>query len=330
MVKNSLFQQYTDSANKMVEEEGPIYDKKETHPTVSRTPASCYFFLDSGDRFLTDLTPAVNNVANRAYNNFVIARNENLLQGQFKRIGISEIRFPFAIPNVNARNNVMWLNLNGAGFASITVPEGFYTGATLATALTTAIATAGVTVSFTADGKFSFAYAGVAPIFTLAISPTDPTLPIPQKNVSRSLLDLIGLYFIADGTIQVVDIKATPFLTNVADLKYTDYIDIVSKQLTNYQDSKDMSTQNLTPRSAVINRLYIENENSTNSPTNIWGTYPFVIHRQYTQPKMMKWEGQKSVGQVDISLYDMYGEPLYVPAGAEPPNFQITFLASED
>lgn len=330
MVKNSLFQQYTDSGNKMAEEEGPIYDKKETHPTVSRTPASCYFFLDSGDRFLTDLTPTVNNVPNRAYNNFVISKNENLLQGQFKRIGISEIRFPFAIPNVNARNNVMWVNLNGAGWTSITVTEGFYNGTDLATALTTAIGVAGLTVAYTAGQQFTFTYVGVAPSYSLGISPTDPTLSIPQKNVSRSLLDLIGLYFIADGTIQALDIKATPFRTNVADLKYTDYIDIVSKQLTNYQDSKDMSTQNLTPRSAVINRVFIENENSTNSPSNVWGTYPFVIHRQYTQPKMMKWEGQKSVGQVDISLYDMYGEPLYVPTGAEPPNFQITFLASED
>jgi hypothetical protein len=321
-----------------------LYDKKETETVIARPVSYTYLHIDSGDRFnpnqpFTEQVFTVDN--NKAYNDFVINRQENLLQGQFKRVGVSEVRFPYAIPNVNTRNNTMWVNKNGAGWTPITIPEGFYDGPALATAIDTAINVVGLNVVYsTTQGNFTFDYSGALPSYSLGLAITDPSLPLINKQKTRSLWDLIGLFYVPLGPqITALDIKTDPLITNVARLKYTDYIDIVSENLTNHARSKDNTTQNLIPRSNIICRLYIENEVSTNTPSNVSGTYPFTIYRQFTIPKMMEWANDKSIGQIDIKLYDMYGDPLYIPlialdglilVQAEPPDFQITLLATEN
>jgi hypothetical protein len=317
--------------------------------TVISTPApNSLLVIDSGDRFNPSQTVAVNNANPTAqYNNFVISRNQNLTQGAFTRIGLTEIRFPYTIPNVNDTNNAMWVNIAGTGWNVITVLEGFYTGAELASAIEAEIIAlpggTGITVTYDANGRFSFAEASPPPGQTLSLSPVDLTTaqtPI-TINSKRSLLDLIGMPPV--NFTATADLTTTILYGAVADLKYTDYIDIVSFQLTNNQRVKDVSTQNLIPRNAIITRLFIEDETSQNRladsptiPAVVPGTFPFTIYRQYKNPKMMRWNSVGAVGQIDISLFDMYGNRLYVPTiplGTAPeplPDFQLTFQLSED
>jgi hypothetical protein len=325
----------------------------EAYPmTVVSTPApNALLVIDSGDRFNPNETVSVNNGnPNRQYNNFTISRNQNLIQGAFTRVGLTEIRFPYVIPNVNDTNSSMWVKIAANPWAQITLFEGFFTGSELAAAIETQIQSlpggATIAVAFdTGTGRFSFTDTAPVPGQTLALSPVDlttPQLPI-VINSQRSLLDLLGMppiHFTASANLVSGLIQG-----GVADLKYTDYIDIVSFQLTNNQRVKDTSTQSLIPRNAIITRLFIEDETSQNRladasggiPSLIPGTFPFTIYRQYKNPKMMRWNSVGSVGQIDISLFDMYGNRLYVPVAVlgqtaqEPiPDFQLTFQLSED
>jgi hypothetical protein len=284
--------------------------------------------------------------ANQQYNDFVITKNQNLIQGQFHRVGLTEIRFPWAIPNVNARNNTLYAQVAPNAPVLVTVPEGFYTGTELAAALQgllrTATGSATLTVVYTtASGAFIISDSAATP---LALYPALPPITTANQN-TESLLQIIGMDP-QQMPLVSTNLSTQPLRGATASLLYTDYVDIVSFQLTNNQKVKDMTTQTSVPRNAVICRLFLNNEISTeqygaDAPSDILGTRPFLIHRQFDTPKMIRWENDRSVGQVDIALYDMRGNPLYVPTvpiyfpvpatlPAPLPDYQLTFLASED
>ena len=57
---------------------------------------------------------------------------------------------------------------------------------------------------------------------------------------------------------------------------------------------------------------------------------PFVIHRQFKNTKVMKWNNQNSVDRVDIQLYDDAGRALRLPVdNTTYQDFQITFQSAE-
>ena len=115
-------------------------------------------------------------------------------------------------------------------------------------------------------------------------------------------------------------------------MTYTDYIDITSDVLTQYQELTDTSTDSTNPNH-IICRLYIANETSTastdasGSPV-LPGTIYTMIHRQFVNPKVIRWNGQNSIDRIDIRLYDDQGRPLYLlPNSAN--DFQMSFRAVE-
>ena len=119
-----------------------------------------------------------------------------------------------------------------------------------------------------------------------------------------------------------------------ASMVYTQYIDICSDVLTQYQNLPDASTG--TPNlQHVICRLYVSNETSTTNADASGnplfpGMVPFVIHRQFKNPKVMKWNNQNSVDRIDIQLFDDAGRSLRIPVdGTTYQDFQITFQSAE-
>lgn len=363
---------------------------EKTPVLIARQPATALFCIDSGDRFRPENYTFSGNAQQRQqqyqtlqqqnkvnqYNDFTIAKNQNLIQGGFTRIGVNEIRFPWAIPNINGRNNKVWCQFNNSTLtSSITMDEGFYTGPQLAVevenklnSLSSISGTSSIFTSYLPDGVFQINCAD--PNIALTLYPTNPNNINNQTAFQNSLLTPMGMRpneMIASSA----DLGADAIVGGVAPLTYTDYVDIVSYQLTNKQRAKDMTTQSDIPRSAIISRLYLNNEASTDKfgdtisfytstlddpgvyqtsnavSTNPPGTQPFLIYRQYQNPKMIRWENDSSVGVVDIALYDMYGQPLYLPdygyapaftsstnilyrAPVPLPDFNISFLCSED
>jgi len=273
------------------------------------------------------------------YNDFVVSKNQNLLQGQFARLTLSEYRFPWVLPNITPRNNTFYADVNNSGTPTfITIQPGFYTGSALASAVQTALQAipggGGITVVYnTVDQTFTIAdtiATGLSLETTLG-GLTPNWLQVP------SFLKTFGIF---DAEVST-DLSTGAITTGYAPLTYTDYVDICSEQLTALQKVKDQPTTTFVQRQANIQRVFVCDNNSANSPTSVPGTYPFIIYRQNATPKVFRWEADRSVGQIDIQLYDMYGFPAYF-LGTQIPqdptvfqplptfNFQLTFLCSED
>ena len=345
--------------------------------TVSRPPSDALLVLDSEDRSSSSssaggagiLTPQT-----QPYNNFRLQRPQNLLQGGFTRIQLTEVNFPYAVPNiVDGITSFFYVEVPSLGpgpiypFAKISVfdagtGDSFASGVELAEYLTqnlnddAVVGTTAANIVWEVDYR---SYAGTkngngfiiravevgdpdagVPFSLYPIKPaTVGSIPIPQK----SLLQLMGFDPLSNW--DYVTSPASQKVSWYAPLTYTQYIDIVSDKLTYYQSVKDGSTKS-SSSSNIICRLYVSDETSTfpvigqlwNTATesavtyNVWtppGSSPFLIHRQYTDPKTFAWEKNTAIDWIDIKLLDDGGNLLYTPVEGLP-NFQITFKASED
>ena len=124
--------------------------------------------------------------------------------------------------------------------------------------------------------------------------------------------------------------------------RYTDFIDIVSTSLSQAQYIRDSTTSQATPKRDVIARVYVCNNISiyTVDPA---GSRPFVIHRMFPCPKIIKFTVDRSIDTIDLALFDMYGEPLptsqtfpaqvtgtaLLPANCGAADYAITFHVHE-
>jgi hypothetical protein len=124
--------------------------------------------------------------------------------------------------------------------------------------------------------------------------------------------------------------------------RYTDFIDIVSSSLCQAQYIRDSTTSQATPKRDVIARVYVCNNTATYTADPA-GSRPFVIHRMYSNPKNIKFTVDRSIDTIDLSLFDMYGEPLptsqtfpaqitgiaQLPANCGAADYAITFHVHE-
>jgi hypothetical protein len=287
------------------------------------------------------------------------AVGENIIQGQIKKISVSEVLFPYDIPNVQAGFNEFEIYTNAGSTISalltITVPPGFYTGTELAADITALIIAEGAAVP-APDGPLAPAdvptcvYDPISNRFTF-VGPTNPafaqdwvlaspyTYPFNYVGVATPLLgkDLLSIMGFKDanasgqigpgvGGVQVAQGGSAP-------LVFTQYIDICSPQLCKYQFFRDGTTTNLARRLDVVCRLYIEDETSTPAGFDLSGnpilagSRPFVIHRQFKNERIMRWTSDGAIGTMDLQLYDDVGQPLLTSYAPRP--YQITFLAYE-
>lgn len=309
-----------------------------TKKVVSHVGENGNLVISSKDRFGGTFA----NPQSQPYNNFTIQKGFPLQQGQIMNIKLSEVLFPYAIPNVNEYNNKFGISNDLTAFVSveITVPTGFYTGATLVSTInpliSTALSATNVPVlSYDANTNiFTFTASGVNyPVSIFPILNAGVGSPVFSTNApvtSPSILSMMGFNFATQNYAN----PAAVLVGGSASMVYTQYIDICSDVLTQYQNLPDASTG--TPNlQHVICRLYIANETSTASSDVSGnplfpGMVPFVIHRQFKNTKVMKWNNQNSVDRVDIQLYDDAGRALRLPVdNTTYQDFQITFQSAE-
>ena len=340
-------------------------DAQAVETIVARTPAIQYLTLNSKDRFQTSVT---GQAVDQPWNKFRLQRPQNIMNAYATRIGVSEVRFPYYIPNVNSTNNQIWIlafnTLGGGSVYQITVNPGFYSGASLATALNSIIAGSaqygtyiviqGSSVPFAPatspififsttsqmiydptinnlSGSILYAYNPITP--NPAVGATPPTEE--EYNNNPSLCSLMGFaYQQVAGFTPALNL--TPFAGRITTMTYTDYIDIVSDKFNQYAKARDGSSDSAFNRSLIC-RLYLSDE----AGAGLDLTQPFTIYRQFQNPKMVEWNKEASVDWLDIALYDEYGDLLPLPAqvsvpggglisGGSYPDFQITLLATQD
>jgi hypothetical protein len=287
---------------------------------TTRPPTTAVFGVDSDDRYNDYLTRRVKPTYPFTIN---ISKNESLLNGFFTRLAVSEFRMYWTLPNIATwwgNNTLTYYETTTPAFHTITIPNGFYDLQTLVGLIEVLVRADGILTNFIAvanvDGSSSYGTGD---------SQTFYWLPPPTKT--RTLYDMLNLIT----RYPPLTIPQTTAQGGVANLKPTDFIDVVSPQLTYNQDLKDGSTAPIV-RDMLV-RIYLDDDNRqfTRTQTNLFdasgspmghqvpqytpddgitGTSPFMIYRQFPYPKQVKWIPNQPLGNLTFELYDDQGRSI--------------------
>lgn len=284
---------------------------------------------------------------NSTYNNATYnAFNQNLVQGQIHSVSVNEVNFPYDIPNVQVGTTDFFqistdqINPPNGIVLDIVVAPGFYTGGELATAITNAIIAEGaagipvvlpanlpVCVYTPANNRFSFTLAaptipGLQWLFSSPFTFPVNLVGVPSNRLGKDILSIMG--FTVNQFLPLLQQGTNVVSAGSAPLTFTQYVDICSPELCQYQYFRDGSTTNLARRADVICRLYVTNNVSIQEDE---GVRPLVINRQFFNARVMRWSAGSSVGSMSIQLYDDVGQPLQTTWQPRP--YQITFNVYE-
>jgi hypothetical protein len=356
---------------------------------ISRTNSSQYLVLDSKNRNQVVGTNVDVNV--QAWNNFRLQKPSSIMESFATRVVISEIRFPWWIPNITSRNN-LFVFIEGFNDYTIELQPGFYTPAAIVQQINNAFNAMDVNLAPILsyyEGQYTFTQAvGVsvepkpAVVYPLIVgnvkiskrirtkkrnikAPVEAqafvfydggnagvseNLDFEEQNLfysQPSLMNTLGFIFDQCSTL------SNPFVGvitgNPTETLYTQYVDIVSNKINQYTTNID-GTSNANSSTRLLLRLYLSDEVSI---FNNYGTddiyQPFLIHRQFKNPKMVMWNKDAVIDWIDIQVVDQYnnlielpktttgeqnpivGQPtIFVQKTGAYPDFQITLLATEN
>jgi hypothetical protein len=230
--------------------------------SIGRHPPDAYLVIDSADRGTSStLVPGSGFTLpqTQPFNDFRLQRPQNLLQGGFTGLSLTEVRFPYAIPNViEGINNSFWVKLqtpvSGTGVQQVSLPQTFYDSTEIATlvqfalnnsatvgtasptavtwSITTTNATSvvqnagfAITAEFVATGDpVSFGIYPVNPAL-MTLSPTGVPVATTVQIPSKSLMTLMGLDYPSDWEYWCSYFNGI-IESNFAPMTYTTYIDI--------------------------------------------------------------------------------------------------------
>jgi hypothetical protein len=293
-----------------------------------RPPSTSLLTIDSEDRY-TDYNAsrgdAAGNYSSTPYN-FSISKNESLMNGFLTRCGITEICFPWVIPNINVKtNSIQFAYQDGSNIpvvTSISLEYGFYTPHSLAQALVAEITQIDPLLSaFTMEyGNTGMSNYGDEPLFTYASNNGTGvaflpwvynTAPYPFSSNTKQLFDLLG--FSNNNAL----LTTTNNIGNYTLCQCTRYIDIVCNQLTNNQALKDQTSQSISRD--MLCRIYLGDGGgtgqSTIAPSDASfcppGCAPMTIYRNFATPKQIQWiPNQPIPGYLAFQVFDQDGNPL--------------------
>jgi hypothetical protein len=335
------------------------YSAKDTAIT-QRPTSTALFVVDSEDRF--ENYTAARAVPQSSPYDFRINLPASLMNGFFTRIGVSEVVFPWNIPNVNKKTNKIIVQSCANGpipqavtEATITLTPGFYTPAELAAEVQRL-----VRLSAAGLPNFTMIYAPVgaasenAPVFQYDADPIGfaklvgfkPMTPLSAAwtypDSSRQLFDVLGLSASNTGNSTTgANLKETAF-SGPTFAQACRYVDIISPQLTYNQALKDTGSQKV--MRDTLCRIYIvdpANIQSTIEPSSAEfcppGCAPTIIYRNFTTPKQIQWlPNQPIVGSLQFQVYDDEGDLLSTIdaldslIGPSRMNWSLSLLVSEN
>ena len=341
-----------------------IYSARDSAIT-QRPTSTAILAIDSEDRFKTYDDARLGGLGSRNQSpyDFTINRNESIMNGFFTRLGVTEVVFPWAIPNINRKCNSIIVGFKvGAGPTvsnTLTLPESFMTPAQIASAIQATVRTYDATlVGFTMT--YGVQTTGTIPqnlpVFEYKTNNVGVTIafaPVPAGSYgfdyrqSKQLFDVLG--FSAENTSQALNgMGGTTYCQSIR------YVDIVCSQLTGNQALKDTMTQEVARD--VMCRIYLNDPGSSQStvapssstfcPT---GCAPFTVYRDFSQPKQIQWIPNQPVpgylrfevfddAGVSLSAFDSFPYPsnTIVPPtpttlyGFNKTNWSMTILVSEN
>lgn len=305
---------------------------REQSTVNARQPASAFLVLDSNDRNDANakLSSTITTADLQDWNNFRLQKPAPLIDGYAKRLAITEVNFPWAIPNITTRNNSFYIDYSGGSY-NVVVAPGFYTATELVNTIN-----ADLSANLANYPVFSWSSSQLA----MTITP-NASLPVSINTISggtfaqyvfqSNLLKTMGFGFPQFNTVFT---STTPLTGSTTKLQYTAFVDITSSKLNYNTEVKDGSSAKKNVSDLLI-RLYCADETSAINMASIGtpGSRPFQIHRQFATPKYLKQNPNQMIDWVDIQVFDEYGDLVYIPlvsSGRSYPDFQISLLASEN
>lgn len=275
-----------------------------------RQPSTANLMVDTQDR-----------TQGASASDFVISRNNSILNGYFTRIGVTEVVLEWFQGNIATDEDASFQFAESGGSVELiaAINIGFYTVETLlkeiASAMTTASAGAGgQTRTYTADSTYpGQAYITVAGANTFTIAPVVGFDAITQK-LGLTQDTALKTNFVGSEIANPLGNGWTP------DLRLYRYIDIVSSSLTYNQNLKDASTAQSVDN--ILCRWYFADDTPNQFDAFgypiLQGYTPFVQRRQFSPPKQIRWASNMPIGQLQFrATYTPVGTtsvPLTLPA----------------
>lgn len=321
---------------------GVIQNQQNEGQTI-RQPSTALLTIDSDDRF-------PNYAAKRAsspgsYNwspySFQISKGSSLMNGFITRMGLSEVNFPWCVPNINPKTNTIRVGYSaglGPGtpiYTTITIPFGFYTPTAFAAAFQALVRAVGGSLATyvftygTLNPQFSY-NSGAAGVWVNLAPMAYNTATYSYSDNTRQLFDVLGMSSVNTAT----SVNTAGAQGGVSYLQAIHFIDITCSQLTYNQCLKDGSSQPI-GRDALC-RLYISDGEipvATGATPIYPGNVATTVYRDYTTPKQIQWTPNQPVTSgLVFDVYDDQGDPLQtsMPAGVLPNDWNITLLVSEN
>ncbi len=318
---------------------GVIQNQQNDAQTV-RAASTALLTIDSDDRFPSCTAKRASTPGSYNYSpyDFQINKAASLMNGFITRLAVSEINFPWAVPNINPKTSQIQVGVASAidgpyAYTTITVPYGFYTPEELATKLQALIqALAGdfaTAIVQYGNGGLSpqFSYnSGAAGKYIVFLPMPYNSTTYPYGNNTRQLFDVLSFS------------NSTPATNNVnvfGGVSYAQaihYVDIVCSQLVLNQPLKDATSQPV-GRDALCRLYLVGGEAAFNSDFYIFpGNRPDTVYRDFTNPKQIQWTpNQPITAGLTFQVYDDQGDNLQdsMPPGVMPADWNITLLVSE-
>jgi hypothetical protein len=216
-----------------------------------------------------------------------------------------------------------WAVLSSSANPTITVPQGYYTPTTLATALQALIRTALTSVDFTVQWNtatdpnvFTFS-SGNAAVFSF-LAPQD----IGAPSARTRFYNTIGLTSNNCFTSDIQQILGIP------TMQFTRWFDVCSSGLTKFQRVKDATTLPQDTYAVTIARIFSTPPSTSPVFTaNVAGT-PLTWTVDYSSPKYIKWDAREILSNFDLQIRDEFGVLLWWADG-NGLEYAFTLLASE-
>ncbi len=230
-----------------------------------RMPSTALLGISSADRYKSIQE-------RRAYPtypfSFIISKADNLINGFFTRIALTEFRMNWALPNIAAcwGNNRIQATIQGQPPQVITLPDGFYTPQDIGDILEDLLDAAFPLYNWTIQTDKTSGILFITCVLTATSALQTISFQPDPANTSpfRQLYDLLNLTFTPYAPVPAPPIiptnggtiPALSIFTGVPVLRFTDFIDVVCENLTAVQSVKDTSSSR-SPRD-VLCRVYLD------------------------------------------------------------------------
>jgi hypothetical protein len=316
----------------------------EENTSTRRAPKSSLLLINSKDS-------KINGVQNGTYNNYFINTQKIVGLGQIKRVGVSEVIFPWITPNVNNGYNynptpnpdpleppTQPSGTNTFVFAGLVagvvqcfyvkLPERFFSAADATTSLLARLNSLAFlknidgTPATSLYGVFNVQYnTNSDGLINIANNLPFVICTIPKQyegvyTINSYLSELMGFIPKKFDSITAANFTTVARYTgNFPLMTYTTYVDVCSNALCKFQKLKDSLTQY--SYTNVICRIYFT------TPTNL-ENFPFgqqpcpSFYVKFSNVKFMEWNPDQMIGGIDIQYFDDKGQPLYIPTTVNP------------